>query len=1691
MNDKKLLSVVITYTNGTTELEECLDSLLETKFPQTNFEVLFLDDGNDENVSAICDAYAPKFATFKRMVVATNDLSELRSTGLHAATGQYVVFMDSRDQINPMSYTNLVQTAIDDDADIVVGYVIKFDADGNKDDYENQLGTQDNLKHATLEDNPGLLYDNLINNKLYRREFLADSSIQFTQGVIDEDMSFALAAHLASKSTSVITDISYLWRAREIHDYNGPDRQEFSDFNARTANLNICRTILAENGYVEGSPLYLAFIHKVLNDDLPSFFVNVADTTEYFQYHIQELVYRFLRDWNLWDSPAIKLVDLKTQLQYWAIAHGDLGLLKQYSYNKKLYEISERFGRNYKLSIPGTDQKIVDQLDASDNVLPVVQQISRVKLDNDTGLVEGKGYFRIKNMPLSKRPFSNNNVNETISAQLVNIVNHAVYPIDFKRATTPLNKRIFKSHSAWTHARYEFSFDLADATKQLGQGTWKILVTNEVANKYKVSAYLDHPGPKATKFKLKFLQKGNVVVGGFNRAKALSFTCKTKEALSGLWLKNAQAVAEKLVFDTNLDATKEVGIIMLKANSSQEMKPIIGQITAGKISFDLAGVPIDLLGESLVLNVQNLSTGFQRPYQYEYQKIADVFNFQDRMINVNYSSTKQLLVTVNYPAFTAVKDKFDGKKLKETIQLLQPVGQYDLSRSKLVLSSRNHKERVIFNLDDIVGKLEPDSNKLKIKLPLQNAEGRLQILAGIYSYTLEMFDNDLQKVAIYSVVDKKYIDPVKAVDNPKTSTTLTLNHGQQALVNLRSSKQNAHELRIRQPFSGWINAKKGRRAVNYTLLYPLMRLLPLRKNVMVFQHDWGSNYGGNEAAMYEYIRQHHSEIKPIWFMKNDQVEVPADGEVVRINTLKYWYYLAVGKYFVQNTNLTNQYYKRKGQIEVETLRNSFLREMGFDSPRYRTAGAKVQLELADRIRRWDYMVVPSDYMAVVASKAYDYDRIVLRTGFPKVDQLIHEMHDENRMVALKKQMHLPLDKKVVLYAPTKRDKNSRELGLDLDILKDQLNDEFVIVLSLDSQLAHSVDVSRYAGLVYDLSDYGSQNDLMLISDVMVTDYSNRMFEYAYLKRPMIFFAYDQVEVLEENPRDTYFDYTAQMPGPIVQTTAQVATALLHLPEITAEYATKMTDFYNQYAEYGRQGDATKQVVETLLATNVKELDQEPPKAVIWNKFWHFFKIKDLQARLLNWLGEILPKKDIIIFESFFGRQFSDNPKALYEYIKSNYPQYKLYWNIRDDMIPYFKEHKIPYTVRYGYKGITKQAQAKYYITNTRRPFRWNKPKGTTLLETWHGTPLKTIGTDVQLVTMPVNDSGKYHEGVVRDSKRWDYLIAPNKYSADIMSRAFRKDNNQMMLTGYPRNDILINYTDDDIKRIKDELNLDPTKKLVLYAPTWRDDEFVKAHEFTAQLRLDLAELEDRFGDNVIFLIRTHYMIANSLDLTKFTNAVNVSDYQDISELYLISDVLVTDYSSVMFDYSILRRPIIFYTYDLEQYASTIRGFYFDFTQAAPGKLVKTTTAVADELEDIFTNGWTPDQQYLDFTQRFDEWMDGHASERVVKELFDDDNMKVVPVKGDLSSIGIASDEPVNLRDGAAIWAPNKNFTDNNDLSFIKYYDKTDKPAPIEAVEAQLIKSTHTDVLMNTYVKVKVPDSPNTIVGWVSLDDILS
>ncbi|WP_270274208.1 MULTISPECIES: CDP-glycerol glycerophosphotransferase family protein [Enterococcus] len=336
------------------------------------------------------------------------------------------------------------------------------------------------------------------------------------------------------------------------------------------------------------------------------------------------------------------------------------------------------------------------------------------------------------------------------------------------------------------------------------------------------------------------------------------------------------------------------------------------------------------------------------------------------------------------------------------------------------------------------------------------------------------------------------------------------------------------------------------------------------------------------------------------------------------------------------------------------------------------------------------------------------------------------------------------------------------------------------------------------------------------------------------------------------------------------------------------------------------------------------------------KFISFF------YRLLFSLFSMLPvSKKIIIFESFNGKLPSDNPYYIFKELERRESDYKLYWGIKKEL--YSKATQtfpdIVFVKRFSITWLLKVTRAKFWVFNARMPIWLRKNKKTIYIQTWHGTPLKKLGLDIEDVRMPGTETDLYHENFVKEADRWDYLIAPNLYSEKIFQSAFNFKNSFLEI-GYPRNDKLVRHKNDiSLKRqLKLQILGKEAGKVYLYAPTWRDDYFISIGKYKFHMPFDLKKVTASIGKDDVLVIRPHYLVADSIDISGYENNVFISLDEDINDLFLISDTLITDYSSVFFDYSILARPMIFYPYDLAYYENSLRGFYLDYNKV-PGDIV--------------------------------------------------------------------------------------------------------------------------------------------------------
>jgi CDP-glycerol glycerophosphotransferase len=358
-----------------------------------------------------------------------------------------------------------------------------------------------------------------------------------------------------------------------------------------------------------------------------------------------------------------------------------------------------------------------------------------------------------------------------------------------------------------------------------------------------------------------------------------------------------------------------------------------------------------------------------------------------------------------------------------------------------------------------------------------------------------------------------------------------------------------------------------------------------------------------------------------------------------------------------------------------------------------------------------------------------------------------------------------------------------------------------------------------------------------------------------------------------------------------------------------------------------------------------------------------------------------PLREAVLFESFGGRQYSDNPRAIHEELVRRDTGLEQLWLVRDGRC------RVPETARVVRSGSREHyelmATARFVVTNDHFPHWFARRPDQTCLQTWHGTPLKRLGYDVPPGARP----RKFERNWDQQMDNWQYVLSPNAFTTPILRRAYTI-RGQVLETGYPRNDVLAGERRAAATTaVRERLGLPEGARVVLYAPTYRDDARDRSGRYRLDPALDIARLRAALGEDDVLLFRKHHYVVDPVPVTADGAVRDVSAYPDGTELMLAADVLVTDYSSMMFDFANTGRPMLFYTYDLDEYRDEVRGFYVDFEAKAPGPLLRTTDELAAALRDLDSVSAAYAERYRAFAQEFCALDDGQAAARVVDHLF--------------------------------------------------------------------------------------------------------
>ena len=373
--------------------------------------------------------------------------------------------------------------------------------------------------------------------------------------------------------------------------------------------------------------------------------------------------------------------------------------------------------------------------------------------------------------------------------------------------------------------------------------------------------------------------------------------------------------------------------------------------------------------------------------------------------------------------------------------------------------------------------------------------------------------------------------------------------------------------------------------------------------------------------------------------------------------------------------------------------------------------------------------------------------------------------------------------------------------------------------------------------------------------------------------------------------------------------------------------------------------------------------------------WIFKIFRFFASVLMRTWGLFVKTDDKMVLFSALGRRYNDSPRAIYEYMirQPRFRDYKLVWALEDlgVEIPGHPLRVKADTIAYFRTSL----KARYWITsvNIERSMRYKK-KNCIYLNTWHGVSLNAVGNGVPGRTD-------------FDFSHLNFFCYESDWNKRLLMQSFKVPEHLMLASGLPRNDVLYHVTESLVKELKQKIRLPLDKKIILYAPTWRDsDDQGKTYSLKPPIHLD--KWERQLKEGYVLLFRTHHYTTRLLGV-QFNDFVrDFSSYPNINDLFIVSDLLISDYSSCITDYSILERPVVCFGYDYDTYSKQ-RGLNIDFSKEMPAGIQKTEDEV---LEHILTMNVDEEcRKTREMLKNKFTYIGGHATEICVNAVFGKEN----------------------------------------------------------------------------------------------------
>lgn len=750
-----------------------------------------------------------------------------------------------------------------------------------------------------------------------------------------------------------------------------------------------------------------------------------------------------------------------------------------------------------------------------------------------------------------------------------------------------------------------------------------------------------------------------------------------------------------------------------------------------------------------------------------------------------------------------------------------------------------------------------------------------------------------------------------------------------------------------------------------------------RKNLKNKKDVWLIGENGYRAqdsgyAFFKYMRENYPEEKVFFVIKKESLDyekVSRLGNIIDFGSKAHYKIMGSVKYLVSTHHAEYLFPTESKKIVNKIKAKRIFLQHG-------VLGLKKMSSFYNKYNpefKTDMFVVSGDREKEIVVAEFEYDKKDVKiTGLARFDTLFTKEKIND----------------TILIVPTWRAwlrsgtdiKNTEYFEAYYSLVKNLQKKKYTVVFILHINMKKFKENFIDLGVeVYSADEIDLQNYLKS-SKLLITDYSSVAFDFAFLEKPVILYQFDKNRMYRGS-QQPYYDIEEDLPFYSVSLEEEIFAIIESLEETEYKLSQEFTARLAGFVKY-QDANNSKRIYETIIQEEYG-VKHKFFKGIFFQKGYNFFRRSKLYYPMIKLMYNFLrylPKKNTVLIESTFGKSISDSPKEIMdEWIKED-PN-KEFIIVYNQALPVKYKNYAKSIKRLTPSYFYYLARSKYWINNQNFPY-YIKNHKTIYLQTWHGTPIKKMLNDLEFV---VGRDDGYISRINQANDQWTYLLSPNNYATKAFETAF--DHKAKVLEyGYPRNDLF--FDQKRVESIKNKLykkySLDKNKKIILFSPTFRDDGVKIRGKFIQDLKIDYDKMFKVLSDNdSILLIKLHNLgqASQRIPSEYYSRIKDVSLYPEINDLFLISDILITDYSSVMFDYLIMNKKIILYAHDLEEYQFNNRGFYLDYKKEAPGIIIQDFDQLVKEIQD----DQVP-ENFLELAEKYIVNKKGDASKKTVEFL---------------------------------------------------------------------------------------------------------